>query len=250
MLTAVHARRHRTPVARDPDERHRQRRRVTHEIEQVIEPAAWISRRPTVQFGLHARYPLERARPGQLQRGAAIRRRIFRHYNPSCPNRCRPFPCDRPSRPRSTTATPPHPRSTVDGGRPRTVPVFTAVHSIEEEPDSAPAASPCLRRRPSARTPRSRASPTPESSPALLARGRAAPGPDPPGWSRYSVEEALHHQFLAYLDRLRRWYRELRSRDLLGTPTTTELAIALKLCEERFETYAHQVYVALSSPTG
>jgi hypothetical protein len=33
--------------------------------------------------------------------------------------------------------------------------VFTAVHSIEEEPDSAPAASPRLRRRPSARPPRS-----------------------------------------------------------------------------------------------
>jgi hypothetical protein len=32
-------------------------------------------------------------------------------------------------------------------GRPWAVPVFTAVHSIEEEPDSAPAASPCLRGR-------------------------------------------------------------------------------------------------------
>ena len=52
------------------------------------------------------------------------------------------------------------------------------------------------------------------------------------------------------LDRLRRWYRELRSRDLLGIPATTESATALKLCEERFERYAHQVYAALSSPTG
>ena len=51
------------------------------------------------------------------------------------------------------------------------------------------------------------------------------------------------------LDRLRRWYRELRSRDLLGTPATTESATALRLCEERFESYAHQVYAALSSPT-
>ena len=52
------------------------------------------------------------------------------------------------------------------------------------------------------------------------------------------------------LDRLRRWYRELRSRDLLGTPSTTQSATALKLCEERFERYADHVYAALSSPRG
>ena len=52
------------------------------------------------------------------------------------------------------------------------------------------------------------------------------------------------------LDRLRRWYRELRSRDLLGTPSTTQSATALKFCEERFETYADHVYAVLSSPTG
>ena len=67
------------------------------------------------------------------------------------------------------------------------VPVFTAVHSIEEEPDSAPAASPCLRRRPSARPPRGRASPTPRSSPPE-SWGCTTPGPDPPGSSRSSVE--------------------------------------------------------------
>ena len=156
-----------TPVSRDPDERHHQRRRVTHEIEQVIEPAARIGRRPTVQFGLHPRYPLT----GPTGSAPAWRRHSAAHLSalqpPPASNRCRPSPCDRLSRPRSTTATPPHPRPSVDGGpvppggwlrrrlgRPRTVPVFTAVHSIEEEPDSAPAASPCLRRRPSARPPR------------------------------------------------------------------------------------------------
>ena len=50
------------------------------------------------------------------------------------------------------------------------------------------------------------------------------------------------------LDRLRRWYRELRSRDLLAIPATTDSAAALKLCEERFETYAERVYAALSTP--
>src|SRR4029077_14196059 len=52
------------------------------------------------------------------------------------------------------------------------------------------------------------------------------------------------------LDRLRRWYRELRSRDLLGLPATTDSATVLKQCEERFETYADHVYATLSSPTG
>ena len=52
------------------------------------------------------------------------------------------------------------------------------------------------------------------------------------------------------LDRLRRWYRELRSRDLLGIAATTDSATFLKRCEERYETYADHVYATLSSPTG
>jgi Protein ChrB, N-terminal len=51
------------------------------------------------------------------------------------------------------------------------------------------------------------------------------------------------------LDRLRRWYRELRSRDLLAVPATTDSATMLKQCEERFEAYADQVYTTLSSTT-
>jgi hypothetical protein len=50
------------------------------------------------------------------------------------------------------------------------------------------------------------------------------------------------------LDRLRRWYRELRSRDLLGIPAAVDSATDLKLCEERFDVYADHVYAALSSP--
>lgn len=38
-------------VARNPVERHDQRRRVVHEIEQVIEPAARIGRRQAVKLG-------------------------------------------------------------------------------------------------------------------------------------------------------------------------------------------------------
>ena len=68
----------RVPVALDPAERHIQRRRIVHEIEQVIEPAARIGRRPTVKLGLHPRYPRPRPLRGRIL-GAAIRRRILRH---------------------------------------------------------------------------------------------------------------------------------------------------------------------------
>ncbi|MGI8457512.1 MAG: Chromate resistance protein ChrB [Propionibacteriaceae bacterium] len=50
------------------------------------------------------------------------------------------------------------------------------------------------------------------------------------------------------LDRLRRWYRELRSRDLLGVPATVDAAADLRQCEERFDRYADQVYATLSQP--
>ncbi len=50
------------------------------------------------------------------------------------------------------------------------------------------------------------------------------------------------------LDRLRRWYRELRGRDLLGIPEAKDAAADLKLCEQRFDGYAERVYAALSQP--
>ncbi len=77
---AVHAGGVRPGVARDPLERNEQRRRVVHEVEQVVEPAARIGRRPTVKLGLHLRYPPVRPN-GLLRRGAGVHRRIFRHYS-------------------------------------------------------------------------------------------------------------------------------------------------------------------------
>jgi hypothetical protein len=75
---AVHTGRARPLVSRDSVKRHEQRRRVVHEVEQVIEPMARIGHRPTVKLGLHLRYP--RPRPGRLlARSIAIRRRVFRH---------------------------------------------------------------------------------------------------------------------------------------------------------------------------
>jgi hypothetical protein len=75
---AVHAGGVSALAARNPGERHEQRRRVGHEVEQVIKPAARSSRRPAVKPGLHPRYPLPR--PQRVKSlGAAIRRRVLRH---------------------------------------------------------------------------------------------------------------------------------------------------------------------------
>jgi DNA-binding transcriptional regulator PaaX len=47
------------------------------------------------------------------------------------------------------------------------------------------------------------------------------------------------------LDRLRRWHRELRRRDLLGIDVSVDAGDQLKRCEERFDTYAEHVYAVL-----
>jgi hypothetical protein len=60
-------------------ERHDRRRRVVHEVEQVVEPAARNGHRPTVKLGLHPRYPDERANLGVRTTG--IPRRIFWHHS-------------------------------------------------------------------------------------------------------------------------------------------------------------------------
>ena len=52
------------------------------------------------------------------------------------------------------------------------------------------------------------------------------------------------------LDRLRRWYRELRRRDLLGATAMTAATTELKVCQERFEQYAEHVYAALNGSHG
>jgi hypothetical protein len=54
------------------------------------------------------------------------------------------------------------------------------------------------------------------------------------------------------LDRLRRWYRDLRGRDLLGVPAARDAGSELKRCEARFDGYAERVYAALgqAGPAG
>lgn len=50
------------------------------------------------------------------------------------------------------------------------------------------------------------------------------------------------------LDRLRRWYRDLRARDILASPAATEAEHQLKHCAARLEEYAERVYAAQGNP--
>ena len=50
------------------------------------------------------------------------------------------------------------------------------------------------------------------------------------------------------LERLRRWYRELKVRDLFGAPQAVEAEQRLKQCAERLEDFADRVYQAVHQP--
>lgn len=50
------------------------------------------------------------------------------------------------------------------------------------------------------------------------------------------------------LDRLRRWYREIRSRDIFGAPSAELAERRLKECAEVLEDFANQVYEARQRP--
>ena len=100
-------------VARHPFPRHQQKAGIGDEVEQIIEPAVRIVARPTVQLGLHLQYPL----PGP-QRAQQWFTRIHQRPPgiPALPLRTRwlPSPCDRLSRPPTTTKPPPRPVPSAD----------------------------------------------------------------------------------------------------------------------------------------
>lgn len=50
------------------------------------------------------------------------------------------------------------------------------------------------------------------------------------------------------LDRLRRWYRELRAKDLYGAPSAATGEARLKTCAELLEDFAERVYQARERP--
>lgn len=50
------------------------------------------------------------------------------------------------------------------------------------------------------------------------------------------------------LDRLRRWYRSIRARDVFGAPSAAEAERRLRECAESLERFAEQVYQARERP--
>jgi hypothetical protein len=50
------------------------------------------------------------------------------------------------------------------------------------------------------------------------------------------------------LDRLTRWFRDLKKRDVLALPDAGEAAKRLRTCEETLADYAQQVYAATAAP--
>ena len=50
------------------------------------------------------------------------------------------------------------------------------------------------------------------------------------------------------LERLRRWHREVKGRDVFGAPNADEAATRLRQCTLRLEDYAERVYAALHAP--
>jgi hypothetical protein len=52
------------------------------------------------------------------------------------------------------------------------------------------------------------------------------------------------------LERLRRWYRAIRARDLFGAPGAADAERRLKECAEALERFAGQVYQAREHPAG
>src|ERR1022692_5054119 len=142
-------------VAAHPLPRHGEEIRVIDEVEQVIEPAAGIFGRPSVQLGLHLPYPLprpERVRPRLTSIHQRLQPLQFRaRMNPLCP--LRHVHGLSPARP--TRGTPPHPRA-VSGrrachplppgwlpgpgpGTPGMVPTFTMNRSTGEVHSGRPA---------------------------------------------------------------------------------------------------------------
>ena len=50
------------------------------------------------------------------------------------------------------------------------------------------------------------------------------------------------------LERLRRWYRTIRARDVFGAPSAAAAELRLKECAEALEAFAEQVYQARERP--
>src|SRR5262249_38385148 len=130
----VHPCRPSPSIPPDPRPGHHQDGRVTDEVKQVVKPAIRIIDRPLVQLGLDPQYlglgPLT-LRPQHV----GIHRRSPTLPVPSPRTRCRPSPCDRLSRSRTTTTAPPRPGPL---GRRRTDPQPTWRADRRDQPETLP----------------------------------------------------------------------------------------------------------------
>src|SRR5215207_9712350 len=188
---AVHAGRAGTLVAPHPTPPNQQERRVTHEVEQIIKPTVRIVGCPLVQLGLDPQYPRLRLLQRERRRWRAGVHRRPPGLPATLPRTCcRPSPCARLSRARTTTTAPsppkapgrrracPPPAWLASGkGSPGRVPTFPTSRLTGAVPSFSPAASPHLRRRLSVWPPRQPASPASESRRAPSARACAAARP-------------------------------------------------------------------------
>jgi len=52
------------------------------------------------------------------------------------------------------------------------------------------------------------------------------------------------------LDRLRRWWRDLKARDIFTVPEGVDAEDKLKLCTETLDAYADEIYAAAHAPLG
>ena len=183
---------------------------ITHEVEQVIEPAAMTGCRPNGEAWTASPLPATTTlEPDPGRSGSAVR--LAALQPPSLLDTAAALPHVTGSpRPRSTTAAPlrpgpvgaPSPATragcTAAGGT-GTLPVFTVIRSAKEEPGSAPAASPrLLPRSTSPWSPGLSLNASPEV-PRPRRRVRTAPVPYPPGFGPVRVlRDVSNRRFLAY----------------------------------------------------
>ena len=103
---AVHPSRARPGVAPHPIPRHKQKRGIGHQVEQIVEPPMRMLSCPTVQFGLDPQYPVPRP---DAVRSARSSPATSWHSSSSLPACWPPSPCARLSPARTTTGPPSHP---------------------------------------------------------------------------------------------------------------------------------------------
>src|SRR6266511_774988 len=74
--------------------------------------------------------------------------------------------------------------------------------------------------------------------------------PAGPSRHRVAIWRELRHLGAHTLERLRRWWRDLKARDAFSLPEATGAEQRLKGCEQLLDDYADRVYQAVHQPLG